>query len=129
MKLVDRVIAVDVAIIGGGLAGLSTAYFLDLLGEKRVDVAIISKSSLGYGTSTYYSAGVFRCPVDGYSVDDYVTETLNAGRFVNRKHLVKLIALRSTDCIRSLEKLGLRFRSSRGYLRVMSDDALPQAKN
>jgi glycine/D-amino acid oxidase-like deaminating enzyme len=53
MKLVDKVIAVDVAISGGGLAGLSTAYFSDLLGEERVDVAIISKSSLGYGTSTY----------------------------------------------------------------------------
>jgi len=41
MKLVDKVIAVDVAIIGG-LAGLSTTYFLNWLGKEGVDV-IVSK--------------------------------------------------------------------------------------
>jgi succinate dehydrogenase/fumarate reductase flavoprotein subunit len=123
-EIIRKGYVVDVAIVGSGLAGLSTTYFLDTFMSERVVVAIISKSSLGYGTSTYYSAGAFRCPVNGYSVDDYVRDVVEGGRYINKRSLVELIALRSVDAIRSLERLGIRFRASRGTLRVVSDDPL-----
>ena len=123
-KILSRSYVTDIAIVGSGLAGLSTVYFLDMFTAEKVRTAIISKSSLGYGTSTYYSAGAFRCPVNGYSVDDYVRDVIEGGRYVNRRSLVELIALRSINTIKSLEQLGIRFRISRGVLRVVSDDPL-----
>jgi len=127
-KILSRSYVTDIAIVGSGLAGLSTVYFLDMFTAEKVRTAIISKSSLGYGTSTYYSAGAFRCPVNGYSVDDYVRDVIEGGRYVNRRSLVELIALRSINTIKSLEQLGIRFRISRGVLRVVSDDPLFQGR-
>jgi hypothetical protein len=60
--------------------------------------------------------------VDGYSIEEYVRNVIDAGRYINRRSLVKLVALRSIRCIRSLEMLGLRFRSSRDNLWVVGGD-------
>jgi succinate dehydrogenase/fumarate reductase flavoprotein subunit len=60
--------------------------------------------------------------VGGYSIEEYVGNVIDAGRYINRRSLVKLVALRSIRCIRSLEMLGLRFRSSRDNLWVVGSD-------
>lgn len=124
IEAIKKVFVTDVTVIGSGLAGLSTIYFLDRVAGNRVKVAIVSKSPLGYGTSTYYSAGVFRCPTNGYSVKDYVRDTITAGRYINKRALVELMALRAAACVKSLEELGLRFESGRGRLKVVSSDSL-----
>jgi hypothetical protein len=56
--------------------------------------------------------------VGGYSIEEYVGNVIDAGRYINRRSLVKLVALRSIRCIRSLE----RFRSSRDNLWVVGSD-------
>ncbi|MEM1982548.1 MAG: FAD-binding protein [Sulfolobales archaeon] len=115
----------DVVIVGGGISGLSTMFFLDRKsGPGELSIAVISKSSLGYGTSTYYSAGAFRCPVGGYSREDYIKDVLESGRYVNRKALVELVANEAFNSITALEELSLKFKVSRGTLRVVSDDPL-----
>ncbi len=126
LTIIGNVLKVDVVVVGSGLAGLSTTYFLGkyLSGRQRLRAAIISKSSLGYGTSTYYSAGAFRCPVGGYSEEDYVREVLDGGRYINNELLVRLLAERSVEAVTSLEALGVRFNISRGMLRVVSNDRL-----
>ncbi len=123
---IRKELTADLVVVGGGLAGLSTIYFSDQLLKDRgsVKVVVISKSSLGFGTSTYYSAGAFRCPINGYPVDEYVRDVIEGGRYVNRRSLVELVALRSVNALRSLEGLGLCFKQSRGTLRVVSDDPL-----
>jgi succinate dehydrogenase/fumarate reductase flavoprotein subunit len=60
--------------------------------------------------------------VDGYSIEEYVRDVIDVGRYINRRSLVKLVALRSIRCIRSLERLDLRFRSSRDNLWVVGSD-------
>jgi|GEM_PF-3115173 aspartate oxidase len=60
--------------------------------------------------------------VDGYSIEEYVGNVIDAGRYSNRRSLVKLMALRPIRCIRSLERLDLRFGSSRDNLWVVGND-------
>jgi len=133
MKLsFDKVLVSDVAVVGSGLAGLSVVFFLeqtlkDFL-DKAVSVVLISKSPLGYATSTYYSAGAFRCPVGGYSPNEFYTETLEAGRYINRSSLVKALVSDAAESVLALEKTGLRFRQQRGMLRVISKDDLYPGK-
>ncbi|MCS7108454.1 MAG: FAD-binding protein [Sulfolobales archaeon] len=121
-----KMLSTDLVVIGGGIAGLSTIYFIDLLSKYKNDVKaiIISKSSLGFGSSTYYSAGAFRCPVSGYSKEEYVRDVIEGGRYINRTALVRLLADYAFNSITALEGVGLRFKASRGTLRVISEDPL-----
>lgn len=123
---IRRELKTDLAVVGSGLAGLSTIYFLDTLSGSthNFKTVVVSKSSLGFGTSTYYSAGAFRCPVSGYSKEDYVSEVLESGRYINRRSLVELMADYAVNSITALEGLGLKFKAARGVLRVQSDDPL-----
>jgi L-2-hydroxyglutarate oxidase LhgO len=48
-------VSVDVAIVGGGIAGLSAAYFLKKAGRS---VAVIEKESIGSGTTGHTTGKV-----------------------------------------------------------------------
>jgi len=112
----------DVLIVGAGLAGLSTAYFLRDLSDYKIAVA--TKVSDGYGSSTFYSQGAFRCPGSSYGRESYVKDTLEGGRHINRRYLVELLASECRDSILSLERAGIRFAETRTGLQVVSDDVL-----
>ncbi|MEM2055915.1 MAG: FAD-binding protein, partial [Sulfolobales archaeon] len=71
----------DVLIVGSGLSGLTTAFFIDKVSDYTVVVS--SKTSAGYGSSTFYSQGAFRCPGTSYSEDDFIRDTLVGGRYIN----------------------------------------------
>lgn len=118
----DKVYNSDVAIIGTGIAGLSTLYFISsfLHSDKEVSFTLISKSPIGYGTSTYYSAAAFRCPVGGYTVNEHLKDTLDAGRYLNRNDLVKILVQDAVESVLSLEKIGIKFKVSKGTLRVIT---------
>jgi len=125
-NLINKFLTADLAIVGGGLAGLSSVLFTDLLFndelKERTSIVLISKSSLGFATSTYYSAGAFRCPINGYSHEAYLRDVLESGRYVNRRPLVNALVSESLESVLLLEKVGIKFKSSEGVLRVVSDD-------
>jgi len=113
----------DVLIVGGGLGGLSAA--LSISERDEYSVAIASKSALGYGGSTYYSQGAFRCPIGGYSVEDHVRDTIEGGRRINRPFLVEMMARESRSALPALlEGLGIEPRASKGGLRIEGGDPL-----
>lgn len=117
----------DVLIIGGGIAGLSAACYLLERGVRSI--AISSKSPLGYGGSTYYSQGAFRCPIDGYSIEDHIRDTMEGGRRINRAHLVEAMARGAAGAISELAGwagVGLR-RSGWGF-RIEGGDPVAPSK-
>ncbi len=118
----DKVYSSDVTIIGTGIAGLSTIYFATSLirSEREASFTLVSKSPIGYGTSTYYSAAAFRCPVGGYTVDEHLKDTLNAGRYLNRIDLVKILVQEAVESVLSLKKIGIEFKVTKGTLRVIA---------
>jgi len=127
-NLFNKVITVDLAVVGAGIAGLSTIFFLNMLTSgglgSGISVALISKSPVGFATSTYYSGGAFRCPVNGYSREEYLRDVLEGGRFINRRSLVNVLVSESVSSVLALEGVGVRFKASRGVLRVVSNDRL-----
>ncbi|MEM2364469.1 MAG: FAD-binding protein [Candidatus Bathyarchaeia archaeon] len=120
-------IGANVLIVGGGLGGLSAAHRLNELGVSSIIIS--SKSPLGYGGSTYYSQGAFRCPVGGYSIDDHIRDTLEGGRRINRPFLVRMLVEGSLGAIRALGELaGVELRESRGSLRIEGPDPIVPAR-
>lgn len=117
-----RLVEADVLVVGSGLAGLAAAYFIRRASD--LSIVISSKTSAGYGSSTFYSQGAFRCPGRSYSVEDYVRDTIEGGRYINRRHLVEVVARECRDSILSLGEAGVVLRETQTGFRVVSDDRL-----
>ena len=54
-KKLDKDIDVDILIIGGGMAGISTAYFLK---DSNLKVSLIDKSTIGMGVTSKTTAKI-----------------------------------------------------------------------
>ena len=65
----------DVLIIGSGAAGLS----LSLQLPKSLKIAVLSKSQLGSGSTSWAQGGMAAVLHDRDSVEAHVTDTLDAG--------------------------------------------------
>jgi L-aspartate oxidase len=65
----------DVLIIGSGAAGLSLALQL----PSTLQIAVLSKSQLGSGSTSWAQGGMAAVLHDRDSVEAHVTDTLNAG--------------------------------------------------
>jgi len=72
-------------IIGSGAAGLRAA----ISTQGAVDVFVVSKQSPGKASCTILSAGVFAATQEGASSDQHLKRTLQAGRGINQRELVK----------------------------------------
>ncbi|MEM1623517.1 MAG: FAD-binding protein [Sulfolobales archaeon] len=113
---------VDVLIVGSGLGGLATAFFINKVSDYTV--AVSSKTPAGYGSSTFYSQGAFRCPGASYSEDDFIRDTLVGGRYINRRYLVEIVARECRESIQSLGEAGIVLRETPSGFRVVSSDKL-----
>lgn len=113
---------VDILIVGSGLSGLALAYFLR--NYTNYSILISTKTRAGFGTSTFYSQGAFRCPGVSYSEEDYVKDTIEGGRYLNRRYLVELLARECRDSISLLRNAGIVLRETQTGFRVVSDDPL-----
>lgn len=51
-------------------------------------------------------------------------DTLEGGRYINRRYLVELLASECRDSILSLERAGIRFTETRVGFQVVSNDVL-----
>jgi len=118
----DRnIIKTDCGVIGGGLAGCSTALELADSG-KKVDLFV--KGKLIEDCNSYLTAGgltavpiINNKPLKGDSFEKHIKETLEAGKALNNKKIVKYCAEHFfPDVIQWLIKKGVVFdKSSKGY--------------
>ena len=95
----------DVLIIGSGGAGLRAA--IDCR-EKGLDVCVISKASIGKGTSTILSAGVFAGTREGGAPENHLKSTLQAGRGINQRELVEILVEEGPARLRELVRWGIK---------------------
>lgn len=95
----------DVLILGSGAAGMTVA--LQLPSHYRI--AMLSKDVTSEG-STYYAQGGVAAVIDDYdSVDSHIADTLVAGAGLCHEDAVRFTVERSSDVIRWLVDLGVRF--------------------
>jgi len=93
-----------VIIIGAGLAGMVAAISAHDEGSR---VTLIDRGSVGLGTNSALSGGLFAGPTFLHSPEDYIRETLDVGRGINRAGLVRLVASRATEAFDFLRSMGL----------------------
>ena len=99
----------DVIIIGGGLAGLTTALHL----AEQARVAIVTKRCLEEGAS-YYAQGGISAVLDAQdSVDLHVQDTLEAGAGLCHPEAVRRAAERGPEAIAWLVAQGVAFTRER----------------
>jgi succinate dehydrogenase/fumarate reductase flavoprotein subunit len=113
MKTSDR--QTDVIIIGAGLAGMMAACAAEAEGTR---VLLLDRSSLGMGTNSALSNGVFAGPSPDYPPDQYVEDTLRIGRALNRKSWVEQVAREAPAAIASLKSFGLETRHHKDHVAV-----------
>ena len=78
----------DVLIIGSGAAGLSLALRLD----PSLNVAVISKGPLDDGSTAWAQGGISAVMDDADSIEQHMTDTIDAGAGLCECHLVRFHA-------------------------------------
>jgi succinate dehydrogenase/fumarate reductase flavoprotein subunit len=103
----------DVLVIGSGAAGLRAAISAK---QKGVDVWVISKQAPGKATCTIVSAGVFAGAEENKSAGHHLRRTLQAGRGINQKNLVKILVEEGPMRLKELKKWDINAEFHHGYL-------------
>ena len=103
----------DVLVIGSGAAGLRAAISAK---QKGLDVCVISKQAPGKATCSIVSAGVWAGTEENTSPDHHLKRTLQAGRGINQKELVKVLVEEGPMRLKELKKWGINAEFHRGYL-------------
>ena len=103
----------DVLVVGSGAAGLRAAISAK---QKGLDVCVISKQAPGKATCTILSAGVFAGTEENKSSGHHLKRTLQAGRKINQKELVKVLVDEGPMHLQELKKWGINAAFHHGYL-------------
>lgn len=93
-----------VIIVGAGLAGMVAAIAAH---DKGASVTLIDRGSVGLGTNTALSGGLFTGPTFLHSPEDYIRDTLDVGRGINCGRLVRLVASKATEAFDFLRSMDL----------------------
>ena len=122
MKTTDQ--PVEVIIIGAGLAGMMAAWAAHQEGAR---VLLLDRSSLGMGTNSALSNAVLAAPTASYPPEQYIQDTVEIGRGINRKSWVTRVAHEAPRAIERLLSFGLDARVSRDSYAVLSPspEAIP----
>lgn len=105
----NRDLAVDVVIVGSGIAGLSTAYELARVGKK---VAVLDRGAIGMGMTARTTAHL-----SANNDDTFKTFIDKRGEKLARDYyLSQQTAIDRIDHIQSSEKIECDFRRVGGYL-------------
>lgn len=114
-----NIVSCDILVIGGGGSGLRAAIEAR---EMGVDVIVVSKSRVGYGSNTFISKGTFAAATGWWdSRDDpevHIKDTRIGGRFINDQKLLAAVAREAGAQISFLEKCGVNFLKQDGKIRV-----------
>jgi len=92
-------------IIGAGIAGLATAYYLSELGK----VTVLTKGDIK-NTNTYWAQGGIAAALDKEdSFESHIDDTINTGARHCKESAVRRLVFGAPKAIRFLESLGLKF--------------------
>lgn len=94
----------DVVVVGSGISGLFTSINL----HKNIKVMVISKSKFKECNS-YLAQGGVAVLRDEYDFNDYVEDTLKAGKYENDRSAVEYMIRHSQEVIKDLVTLGVEF--------------------
>ncbi|MFW5780559.1 MAG: L-aspartate oxidase, partial [Bacillota bacterium] len=104
-RAVDEVKDYDVVIVGGGVAGLYSAFNL----EKKLKTLIINKSDFDNCNSMLAQGGIASICLSEDSFDLHYKDTLKAGAGLCDKEAVKILVQQGPYEIKTLEKMGVPF--------------------
>lgn len=94
----------DVVVVGSGISGLFTSINL----HKNIKVMVISKSKFRECNS-YLAQGGVSVLRDDSDFEDYVEDTLRAGKYENDRAAVEYMIRHSREVIKDLVDLGVEF--------------------
>lgn len=114
----------NIVIVGAGLAGMVAAYMAQ---QEGAEVVLIDKGTIGLGTNSSLSNGVFAGPTLSCSSDAYMQDVIEAGRHINRQSVVRLIAQEAPHAFQSLRSVGIHLRETSSHHIVESPlpDVIP----
>jgi len=111
-------LSTDVLVIGSGGTGLRAAI------EARnngASVCIVTKGKLGFGSCTSIANGIFRVSKGGNEVSKHYQETLEAGKFLNNRRLVRVLVNNAWRAVKDLESYGVKLSFEREKVSVVGD--------
>lgn len=103
--MMEKIINTDVLIIGSGAAGLRAAIEAK---TKGVNVLIVSKSRIGFGSCSMHAGGGFTAPIGSLTKDNFFNITVSAGEYINEQNLVEILVEESTPRLLELQKFGVK---------------------
>lgn len=96
--------AVDLVVVGAGIAGMTAA----LEAARTRTVLLVTKTFLGDG-STHYAQGGIAVATDGADVADHVADTLSAGAGLSVPAAVQALCAAGPEAVRVLAERGVEF--------------------
>ncbi|MCM3762658.1 L-aspartate oxidase [Alkalihalobacillus oceani] len=112
--------AVDVVIIGSGIAGLMAAHLL----ADHLNVMIITKSNLAQSNSSLAQGGMAAAINPPDSWGSHYADTLEAGHHHHHLDHLELLVKRAPLIVKKLEELGVEFdRDQHGRLKLGMEGA------
>jgi len=93
-----------VLVIGSGAAGLRAAIEAKRLGAR---VLMISKSTIGGASCTLFAGGSFRAAIEGLTEEEHYRLTLESGKGVNDRRLVRTLVSDAPSRVLEMERMGM----------------------
>lgn len=103
----------DYIVVGGGLAGLSTAHFLS---EKGGEVAVITLGTLEESNSYYAQGGIAAVSDSTDTSQGHFEDTMEAGRGLCSPDAVRVLTEEAPQRIEELIGMGMQFDTENGRL-------------
>lgn len=105
-----------IVVIGSGGAGLVAAIVARKAGAE---VLLLSKTTCrGSATCTAYSAGLFSLACCGLSPEDHYSKTMETGRYLNDRSLVRIMTEEAEKTLRILADWGVHIKMTKGTASV-----------